>query len=169
MELDEVADELYALDLADFTSTRTQREKAARAAGDRDLAQQIHALRKPSTAAWLLNRLARSHADEVRALLDVGRALREAQATLEGEALRELSRQRRQLVYALGQQVRAVGGQAGLKVSDDVAREVEQTLDAALADADVAAALAAGRLTAALQYAGFGPVPEAAPLAASRT
>jgi hypothetical protein len=70
------------------------------------LAAQIHQLTKPNLVAWLANQLARERADEIRPLLELGVALREATATLSGQQLRELSRQQRQLVYALVQQAR---------------------------------------------------------------
>ncbi len=43
MDLDAVADELYALWPAEFTAARTAREKEARAEGDKALAAQIKA------------------------------------------------------------------------------------------------------------------------------
>ena len=156
MDVESVCDELYGLPLDEFTPTRTEREKQAKAAGDKDLAAQIHQLAKPSLVAWLANQLARERADEIRPLLELGAALREATAKGSGEQLRELSRQQRQLVFALVQQARRLANAAGRKVSEDTARGLEDTLRAALADPEAAEALTAGRLTEGMQNIGFG-------------
>ncbi|RZS89877.1 hypothetical protein EV189_1653 [Motilibacter rhizosphaerae] len=161
--LDDVADELYAVPLGQFTPLRTQREKEAKAAGDKELAAQVRELRKPTVAAWLLNALARERRAELEPFLGLGEGLREAQAALQGEELRALSAQRHRLIAALVQQVRGLARDAGMRMTEDVERAVEQTLDAALADPAAAEALLAGRLVNPLQHVGFGgpAVPEA--------
>jgi hypothetical protein len=151
VDLDSVAEELYGLPLEDFTATRNERTKQARATGDRQLATQIQSLRKPTQAAWLLNQLVRTHAEETQLLLDLGRELRDVLADVEGDELRELTRQRYQLVSALVQQARALGQARGSRVSDDVAQAVRTTLEATLADEWSSDALAAGRLTEPLE------------------
>jgi hypothetical protein len=158
VDFDTVADELYALMPEEFTATRTAREKQARAEGDRQLADRIHGLGKPNMVAWLANQLVRERADEVGPLLELGGQLREATAALQGDALRALSQQRHQIVYALVQQARAIAGTAGHRVSEDTARGLEQTLSAALADETAGQQLAAGRLTEGMQPGGFGLV-----------
>lgn len=163
MDLDGVADELYALEPAEFTAIRTEREKRARADGDKELARQIHQLRKPTVTAWLANLLARERPDSLQPLTELGTQLQEAQETLRGDALRELSRQRHQVVHALVQEARALASGAGTKVTEQVARELEQTLQAMLADPAAADVVLAGRLTTALQHAGFGPQAVAGP------
>lgn len=151
MDLDTVTDELYALPREEFTSARNERARQARADGDRELATRIDRLRKPSTAAWLANLLAREQPDEVSGLIELGDALRRAHSELDGEALRQLSGQRHELVAALAGQARQLGHAAGHQVSDSVSRELEDTFTAALGDPDAARALAAARLTTALQ------------------
>lgn len=155
MTLDEVADELYGLPLADFTATRNTRAKRARDDGDRDLAEQIKDLAKPTVAGWLVNRLVRTHPGELAPLRDLGTRLREATTKLRGDDLRALTRQRHQLVGVLVAQARRLGADEGQQVSDQVARALEQTFDAALADPDAAEQVLAGRLADALQPEGF--------------
>lgn len=167
VDLDEVADELYGLDPGQFTPVRTAREKEARAAGDRELAAQIKQLRKPSLSAWLSNQLVRERREQVEPLLALGEQLRELQASVSADQLRALTQQRHRLVYAVAQEARALGHERGQAVSDDVARELEQTLHAALGDPDAAEAVRSGRLTNGLQYAGFGPVGALPPAPAS--
>lgn len=153
-----MAGELYGLEPGRFMAVRTAREKEARAAGDRDLAARIKALRKPSTSAWLANQLVRDRRDQIEPLLALGEQLRELQASVSADQLRALTQQRHRLVYAVAQEARALGHERGQPISDDVARELEQTLHAALGDPSAAEAVRSGRLVSALQYAGFGPV-----------
>jgi hypothetical protein len=155
VDINSVADQLYALPPAEFTAARTVSEQEAKANGDKQLAAAIHQLRKPTMGAWIANQLVREHASEVQAFVDLGASLREATAMLSGDQLRELDRARRQLVYALMQQARGLANAAGHKVSQDTASGVEDTLHAALADEHAAAQLTAGRLTDTLQAKGF--------------
>lgn len=158
MDLADVVAELYGLSPQDFTRTRNERSKAARAEGDKELAEQVRRLSKPSTSAWAVNVLVRHHPDEVGQVLALGAALREAQADLDGDELRELNRQRHGLLAAVTRQARGLAKQLGQPVSESVAREVEQTLRAAMADAGAAAAVRSGQLTSALSSTGFAPV-----------
>ena len=98
----------------------------------------------------------RQRGDEVAALLDLGAALRDAQARLATGDLRRLSQQGQQVVSALGREARQLAADAGQRVGDAAVREVEDTLHAALADPAASDAVRAGRLTSALSYAGFG-------------
>ena len=81
-----IADALYAGPLGEFTPTRDARAKELKA--DKALAAAVKGLRKPSLAAWVVNLLVRREAEQVAQVLTVGEALREAQATLDGEELR---------------------------------------------------------------------------------
>jgi hypothetical protein len=153
VDLESVAGELYALPRDEFTAARNTAAKQARDQGRRDLAEQISALRRPSAAAWLANLLTREQPDEVRTLVELGDGLREAQRQLQGEQLRQLSAQRHQLVHALVQQAQSLARAAGHPASAAVTRELEYTFTAAANSATAAQALAAGRLTAALDPA----------------
>jgi hypothetical protein len=155
-DFDTIADALYALSPRDFTAARDERAAEARKAGDRDAAASIKALRKPTVTAWLANQLVRRHRDEVEPLLELGAALREATATLSGPELRQLSRQRNEVVAALVRQARRLSAAAGQPVSEEASRGLSDTLNAALADPDAGEALLGGRLTEALQHSGFG-------------
>jgi hypothetical protein len=76
----DAADALYRLPLEDFTRERDALAKRLRAEKDRDGADAVKALRKPGTAAWIVNQLARSETACVEALLEAGESLRDAQA-----------------------------------------------------------------------------------------
>lgn len=159
-----VADELYALALPEFTPARDARAKELKA-GDADLAKRVKALKKPSTAAWVVNLLVRREAEQVEQVLAVGTALREAQAAMSGEELRTLTRQRRQLTAAVTGQARRVAAAAGVKVTQAVADQVEATLTAAMVDEGCAAAVRSGLLVAALATTGVDAVEPGAAVA----
>lgn len=162
MDLDAVADELYGLPPGDFTEVRNERAKEARAAGDRELAERIRRLRRPTLAAWASNLLVREQPEETGPLLRLGEALRTAHRDLDGEQLRELSAKQRQVVSALGRQAGQLTAQAGQRISEDVRHEVEETLHAALADPRAAQEWARGRLTRPLTApTGFAAITEA--------
>lgn len=148
-DFDATADDLYGQPPERFIEQRDAAVRAAKGA-DPDLAKAIQALKKPSTAAWLLNQLVRANGADVSSLLDLGAALRQAQSRLEGAQLRELSKQRRQAVNALVREARQLATRLGKQASESVVREVEQSLEAALADPDAAQLVESGRLTTAL-------------------
>ena len=58
--------DLYALPLAEFTAARNEAAKRLMDAGDADAAKQVKALRKPSRAAWAINRAVRADPDAVQ-------------------------------------------------------------------------------------------------------
>jgi hypothetical protein len=158
VDVDEVAGELYALPPGQFMAARNARASEAKAAGDKETAARIAALRKPTVLAWLVNLLVRELPDEIGEFLDLGDALRDATETLSGPELRQLSGQRHRLVQALVRQARDLARQTGYRITEDVARGLEETLSAALTDPAVAEQLRAGRLTSGLTATGF-PAP----------
>ena len=157
MDLDEAAEELYAEAPDDFLAARGALVARAREDGDKALAAAIGKLRKPSTAAWLVNLLAYEAADDLAALLDLGAAMRHAQARLSGAELRRLTQQRHQVVRALATQAHHLAADRGERVSRTVLDQVTDTLLAALADPEAAEQVRAGHLTTPLSYSGFGP------------
>jgi hypothetical protein len=169
-----VADELYTVEPGEFVAARDTRVKEARKEGDRELAAAIAKMRRPTTGAWLANLLVRERPDAVGELLELGEAMRTAQSNLAGADLRELSQQRRRVVATLSDEARRLAAGRGHPVRDPGARELEETLEAALADAGAASALASGRLVTTLRFTGFGGVDlsgavAVGPSAASRT
>lgn len=150
-----IADELYALTPEEFTKARNDIAKEAKAE-DRALAESVKRLPKPSTAAWLVNMLARHRSVELDQILSLGAALRQAQENLDGAGLRELNKQRRQLTAAVTTQARGLGHQLGVRISETVAGQVEETLRAAMTDEGAARAVRTGQLVEALSATGVG-------------
>ncbi|MBL1077096.1 hypothetical protein JK358_22105 [Nocardia sp. 2] len=157
MTLEEIVAELYGLPPGEFVAARTERVRQARDAGDKALATAIGTLRRPTVAAWAVNLLARTTADDIRALLDLGDALRDAQRRLSADQLRALGTQRQQVVNALTRKAADLAAARGQRLSESVLRDIGGTLQAALADPDIADQVAAGTLAAAASYEGFGP------------
>ncbi|QNG20393.1 hypothetical protein G4H71_12230 [Rhodococcus triatomae] len=158
MNLDAAADELYELPPSEFVGARTRWVQEARSAGDRSLATAIGKLKKPTTAAWTVNLLARTEPGAVQELLQLGVELGDAQRRLSATELRELSSRRQATVHALTGRAAELAAERGHRVGETVLRDVAQTLGAALADPDVAVAVRSGRLLTATSYSGFGPV-----------
>jgi hypothetical protein len=139
------ADELFGLPLDEFTAARNDLAKRLRADGKRDEAEAVAALRKPSVAAWVVNRLARERRDGLRALVDAAEAVR---------AGREDADERfRGAADGLTRDAREILAEAGRPATDAVLREVATTLRAGAADAPDA--LVAGRLTETIEPSGF--------------
>src|SRR5436190_709022 len=153
--LDDVADELYGGAPSDFIAGRDAAAKRAKADGDRELAEQIAALRKPTVSAWLVNLLFRDDESLAEQLVALGDQLREAERSLDGPELRNLSKSRRELVRGLVGQARSLARGQGYKASETVVQEVDATITAALADPAIAVEVTSGRLTGPREFAGF--------------
>lgn len=149
--------DLYALPLGDFTQERNRRAADAAAQGDKQLADRIRSLRKPSASAWVVNMLARHRSDEIGQLLELGASLREAQEDLDADELRDLGKQRHKLAAAVARDGAALAEELGNPVSEAVVTEVGQTLQAALGGLEAAEAVRDGLLTRALSPSGWGP------------
>lgn len=150
-----VADELYGLVPGEFTAARDARVAELKKAGDVDAAGAVKELRKPTTAAWVLNLLARRRADDIGRLVEIGDELRAAQDELNGDDLRRLSQERGTAVADIARQAGALARDAGHPVSDAVLDDVATSLDAAVADPDTARLLRAGCMTTPPARAGF--------------
>ena len=160
-----VAAELYGLAPGEFTDARNAYAKELRAGGDRSTSDRVKALRKPATAAWVVNMLVRHQTEEMSQVLDLGASLRAAQADLDGEALRELAKQRRRLVAAVATKGKNLARDLGQKLTESVVRQVEDTLHAAMIDTDAEAAVRTGMLVDPLAPSGVGSLKEATAVA----
>lgn len=158
MNLDDAADELYALPPDEFVEARNALAKKVKSEGAGDVAARIKALRKPTLAAWLTNRLARQHPDEVAELAELGERMRKAMSGMDGAALRELTGERKKQVDTLLKAARKIAKDAGQKASPDLIETIAGSLEAAIADPRAAEQLLAAHLSHGLQHVGFGGV-----------
>lgn len=160
-DLRTVAHRLYGLRPEEFTPARTAAERAARADGDRELAAAVKALRRPPVAAWAVNLLVRRRGELVEQVVELGEQLRQAQSLLQGDALRDLARQRRQLVGAVASEAQGLAAADGQQLSAAAVRQVEDTLQAAMTDRAAAEAVRSGLLAQPLTSTGLASSAEA--------
>lgn len=149
--LNDIAVDLYVLPPDEFTAARNTR---ADELSDSALAKQVRALRKPLLAAQIVNVFAREHSAELGKALELAEDLRDAQADLDAAALTTLTRQRRALIRGLAQQATKLAASRGERITQATSDAVEQTLNAAMFDADAAIAVASGRLVRPLEPSG---------------
>jgi DNA repair exonuclease SbcCD ATPase subunit len=152
--LQQHAEQLYAGAPEDFVAARNDAVKALRSSGDRPTATAVAALRRPTQAAWVVNRLVRERSELVEELLELGASLRAAQSSLDADSLRELTRQRRRLVAGVAKEAGALAREAGAPLAPATERQVEDTLQAAVVDADLAEVLRSGLLVQPLSSTG---------------
>jgi hypothetical protein len=158
---DDELDSLYSAEPGAFTAQRTKLAGEAKDRGDAAAAKRISAARKPTTAAWIVNRLVLRDKGTTKRLADLGDRLRAAHAEMDGERIRELSAEQHKLIEQLA---RTAFDAAGVKEpSASVREDVTSTLQAAIADPDVAKRL--GRLAKPERWSGFGGFGDAAPAA----
>ncbi|MET4060823.1 polyhydroxyalkanoate synthesis regulator phasin [Arthrobacter sp. UYP6] len=154
----QVVADLYALMPEAFTAARNRIAAEASKNGDKELGKAIRSLPKPSAGAWLVNMLALQRPELISEVLELGALLREAQNDMDQEQLRLLSGERQRLLRSAARAARSLAEELGHPVSAAVGAEVEQTLWAAMTDADAAAAAASGQLVRALEANGWDPV-----------
>lgn len=143
VDFEDAAEQLYAADREEFTALRA---RLAKEAADADTRAAIGALAKPTTAGWLVNRLARQHPDEVAELVDLGADLRDAHARMAGDEIRTLSGTRTTVLRGLMRTVRTLPDRVP---GDSVLREVEDILTTTLANETAAQVVSLGRVTSA--------------------
>ena len=158
-ELLEVADRVYAAPPADFVAAR---DAEAKACADKELAAQVKALKKPSLAAWAVNLLVRREGAQIDQVLGLAESLRAAAASLDGEELRTLTRQRRQLTAALTSTARDLVREHDVRLTAALADQVEGMLTAAMLDPVAAAVLRSGLVVTAFTSTGVSELDVAA-------
>jgi hypothetical protein len=170
--VEQAEEELYGLPPGEFTSARDARAKELREEGDREAAEAVKGLRKPTVAAWALNQLARRRRKDLERLLSAGEELRSAQEELlaggDRSAFQEAASRERDLVTELSADAATLASEAGQR-SGGLREKVAGTLHAAALDEETAQELRAGRLTRERDaIGGFGEMAPAPPGRAAR-
>ena len=118
-DLERRVDGLYGAPLEEFTALRNELAKELRGSGERDAAEEVGRLRKPTAAAWAINQLSHREEPALRSVLEAGRKLRKAQESAlgggSGAALRKAGADEREAVAA-----------AAAAASDDPGRSGQQ-------------------------------------------
>lgn len=156
--LDDARRRLYAGPRATFIDRRKELVATARRDGDRELATRIAAMRKPSTSAHLVNLLAQADDRSLHEVIELGATIRQAMAQGDNAAMRSLLRSRQTVIAGAVARAGEVAGANDESVTAAVSEQLAQTLRAAMASDDAAAAVLDGSLTDALDEPGFGGV-----------
>lgn len=144
---------LYELPASDYTAARNARAKALRKENP-GLAAEVAKLPKPTAAAAAVNRLARDEPSEVRALIQAGKRLRDAQERAVGgreggEKLQEAIKEHRAALERAQREARR------LKLSDAVLERVVSTFRAASIDPELQPLFERGLLAREVESSGF--------------
>ena len=158
-DLEAALDELFATPPEDFVAARNGLAKALKAAGQKDDAAEVTALRKPNRLVWAVDQLALTDDPALAPLLDAADAVREGG----GDDLRAAIADLREAVNAAAS---AAAGRLDTRPTDRA--DLAAALLAVVADEDATDELTRGRLLEVPAPDAFGlglaaPAPRAAP------
>jgi hypothetical protein len=162
-------DELYREPPDRFVAARDELAKELRAAGEAPEAARVKKLRRPTVAAWIVNRAALEAPEEMAELAAASRALEEAQAkavegTDEGAAAwRAAAARERDAIAAVVDVAQRLARDAGHAPGARAMELVEGTLRAAGGDPELRDRVVAGRLEREQAAATLGALGTAAP------
>ena len=121
-----------------FVAARDRLAKELRAAGQRDAAAEVKALRRPAVSAWALNQVARRHAstiDQLAVSIDQARVAQdEVLAGADRATLRDAMAARRQALVAVLDAARSIVEASG-RPPDATIRDIESALQGSLTPA----------------------------------
>ncbi len=158
--LDDEGEDLYAGPLQEFVQRRNALARSLREAGEREAADQVRLLRKPTVPAWALNQLVRQRPAQVGHFLEVADQLRGVQPRAladvsSREAMRATISAYREAVEGLGRQAAAILEEAGRDAAAHMP-EVTASLQAAAVDDEARRQLREGTLTRPFSARGRG-------------
>lgn len=151
-EADARLDELYREHPEGFVAARNELAKELRGDGDREGADRVKKLKRPSVAAWLINRTALSSPEPLQEFAAVSRRLEDAQArVLDGDddavaEWRAAATREREARTAVVETAAGLAGDSGHSVNPRVLDLVAETLQAAAGDAELRDRVMRGRL-----------------------
>jgi hypothetical protein len=132
-------DRLYRERPDGFVAARDELAGELRDEGDREAAARVRRLRRPSSAAWLINRLGADDPQRVRRLADAADRVAEAQRRVLEEGadpgeLRDAAAGEREQLDGLVDAARRLASDPEVRISESVIDRVAQTLQAVGAD-----------------------------------
>jgi hypothetical protein len=166
---DQRLDELYRDHPEGFTAGRNELAKDLRASGDRDEAERVKRLRRPSAAAWLVNRVAIDSPETMDAFGEASEELEKAQSrAVEGKQgaateLRAAAARERDAVAAVLEEAERSARGVGHPPNARTLELVADTLRAASGDGEFRKRVRAGRLERERTAATLGTVPDKVP------
>ncbi len=152
-DLEQEIDRLYSLPLAEFIGERNGLAKSLRSGGDRQAADEVKALAKPSVTAWAVNALYHHERQRFEALLEAATAVRAALAG-EGDRRKAEAARRKALQALLGKAAKILA-KAGHAATPANRQRMSHTLETLAARDPTIDGPRPGRLTADLEPQGF--------------
>jgi len=160
-------DDLYRADPGEFVAARDALAKELREAGEREEAERVKKLRRPSAAAWLLNAVALGKPKPLREFAKASAALEQAQRrALEGGdpgKWRAAAGRERDAAQAVLDAAETLASEAGRPATKQALDLADATLRAAAADPELREQLLAGRLERERSAATIGTLGLTAP------
>jgi hypothetical protein len=157
-------DRLYGLPPGEFTAARDELAGRLRAEGERERAEEVKKLRRPTAAVWLVNRLARERELDVQRLAKAGQALGKGQSGRSADDFAAARDEEQRALERLHGAVRELAEREGIGAPS--VERATQTLRAASLTDEGRRLLKQARLTEELQPPGFealtglpGPAP----------
>jgi len=146
---DDDLDALFRLPLSEFTAARNELVARLKKAGNREEAERVKALSKPSVSAWAVNQLYWKHGDAFKDLIAIaGRFGRAAD-------MRKLLAARSEAISSLTHLASDLLSNSGHNPSPDLLRRITTTLEALSTSSSLPDAPCPGRLTADVDPPGF--------------
>jgi hypothetical protein len=145
---------LYGLELDEFVAARTATARRLRQDGKREEAAATAKLRKPSVAAWIVNRVAREAPRPLAQLLDAGDRLRAAADGGSAGDLRTAVADEQAALASVMREAGQASAHAGVG-SGGTLQRVHETLHAAALDPELADQVRRGVLDREHQAAAF--------------
>lgn len=143
-------DELFASPPEEFTAGRDRLARDLSEGGDRQSAEEVKSLRRPTAAAWAVNQAVKRKPELMSQLLESAARLRTAQrraaSGLAAKDFKETMADRRRLVRSLTDEARAVLEEAG-RLSEAHVAAAGRTFEAAASEEGAAEAVRTGRLS----------------------
>lgn len=143
---------LYRLPLSEFTPARDKLSAELASRGEKEAAKEVKGLRKPTVAAWAVNRLAHESPDEMTELFELRERLEEVGDAAE---MRRLATERRALVSRLVARAGDILEREGHASSATTLEKITRTLQAG-ESTEEQELMRSGRLSRDLAPSGFG-------------
>jgi len=155
--VDEALNELTAVPPRDFAKARAALVARLKQEGAADAAKTVAAMRRPTMALWVVNRLALEAKDTIEALIQTTEHMKSAQLGRSGSAaeLAAATARQRALLAELSRRAEELLRDAGGRSSPALLRQIATTLIAGASDDETRALLRKGRLDRELEPLGF--------------
>ncbi len=154
-KLNDDVDQLFKLQLAEFTAARNALATRLKQGGRANDANLVKTLTKPSVSAWAVNQLYWNHRDAFDSLLAAGRSFRKAQLAGKVADMRTSLEARREALTELSDLATLLLNEAGHNSAPDTIHRITTTLEAISSLASLSDGPTLGRLSQDVDPPGF--------------